>query len=140
MLDSREAGNATCVMMFDVDHFKVLNDVHGHDAGDRALIIIVDALEEAMRGSDVCGRWGGDEFILVMSLPPGASPFVAVDRVRRHAESALVEAFPGLGLGITAGFAVSSADSRDFGTLTNAADDALVAGKRATKSRSYAAV
>ena len=140
ILDSREAGYATCVMMFDVDNFKSLNDAHGHDAGDRALIIIVEALFQAMRGSDVCGRWGGDEFILVMSLPPGQSPFEAVDRLRTRAETALVEEFPGLDLGITAGFAVSSEANRDFGTLTNLADDALVAGKRRKKSRSYSEV
>ena len=140
IMESREAGYVTCVTMFDVDNFKLLNDIHGHEAGDRALIVIVDALEEAMRGSDVCGRWGGDEFILVMSLPPGVSALTAVDRLRMRAESALVDEFPGLNLGITAGFAVSSAEVRDFGALTNAADDALVAGKRAVKSRAYAAV
>jgi len=136
---SREAGDATCVAMLDVDNFKALNDMHGHSAGDRALVMIVQSLQEVMRGEDVCGRWGGDEFVLVLSVRHGASAFWAVDRLRRSAEVALREKYPGVGLGITAGFAVAETGVRDFDVLMRAADEALVAGKREGKSRAYAA-
>ena len=51
--------------MADLDHFKMLNDSHGHEAGDRALTYFSDALREACRAEDVVGRWGGEEFVAV---------------------------------------------------------------------------
>ncbi len=55
------------VAMLDVDYFKVVNDEHGHDAGDRLLVALSQALCTGLRDFDVCGRWGGEEFLIILS-------------------------------------------------------------------------
>ena len=61
----RDRGHA-CLMVIDLDHFKVVNDTVGHDAGDQALIAAADRLRQAVRESDLVGRWGGDEFVVLL--------------------------------------------------------------------------
>lgn len=58
-------GKPLCVVFIDVDHFKSINDEHGHDAGDRILTEVAALLTESVRKADVIGRWGGEEFILL---------------------------------------------------------------------------
>lgn len=53
------------IVMLDIDHFKQINDTHGHDVGDQALICVSRRLREHMRSSDTLGRWGGEEFVVV---------------------------------------------------------------------------
>lgn len=70
------------VVFADMDHFKRLNDVHGHDAGDRALRSFAHTLSSSLRPQDLCGRWGGEEFLVVMPDCRAAEAMVAMDRVR----------------------------------------------------------
>ena len=58
--------NVFSVLMIDVDHFKNVNDSWGHQAGDNALMLIASALKMALRSSDVCARWGGEEFLVLL--------------------------------------------------------------------------
>ncbi len=58
--------NVFSVLMIDVDHFKNVNDTWGHNAGDKALILIASTLKIALRSSDVCARWGGEEFLILL--------------------------------------------------------------------------
>lgn len=67
-------GEALSILMIDLDRFKTLNDEHGHLAGDRALRCVADALLAAVRGSDYVGRYGGDEFLIIL---PAASSSAA---------------------------------------------------------------
>lgn len=59
-------GGSYALAMVDVDHFKLFNDLHGHDIGDRVLIAIAHSLSEPLSDYDLCGRWGGEEFLLVL--------------------------------------------------------------------------
>lgn len=70
------------LMLIDLDHFKDINDTHGHPAGDAVLMQLVQRLREAMRDYDAIGRWGGEEFLLVL---PGLS--LASEEGRRRAEA-----------------------------------------------------
>lgn len=54
------------VAMLDVDHFKAINDLHGHEVGDRVLIELSDLLRADLRPNDICGRWGGEEFLMLL--------------------------------------------------------------------------
>nr|WP_282103439.1 biofilm regulation diguanylate cyclase SiaD [Halomonas getboli] len=59
-------GRPLCLAMMDIDHFKAINDRFGHAAGDRALVALAETLTESLRADDLCGRWGGEEFLLVL--------------------------------------------------------------------------
>ncbi len=63
--DYKKNGSNACIMMFDIDFFKSINDTKGHDVGDLVLVEIVTAIQEVIRSSDRIIRWGGDEFIII---------------------------------------------------------------------------
>jgi diguanylate cyclase (GGDEF)-like protein len=128
------AGGVPYVVAFgDLDHFKLLNDTHGHEAGDRALRLFARALRESLRPNDLACRYGGEEFVLVLpdvSLTDAAD---VVERVRR-ALAKLLES------GTTPAFTVSFglADSRqadDFADVVRLADRALLGAKAAGRDR-----
>ena len=79
-------GRRACLMVIDLDQFKVVNDTVGHEAGDRALVAAAERLRNAVRASDVVGRWGGDEFVVLLPgvSDPRAVPERARDDRRRH--------------------------------------------------------
>jgi len=68
------AGGQVTVLFLDLDHFKELNDTYGHQAGDRALIATAQRLQAAVRSSDALARFGGDEFIVITSMPSAQIP------------------------------------------------------------------
>jgi diguanylate cyclase (GGDEF)-like protein len=74
------------VLIADVDHFKRINDQWGHAMGDRVLRTVASLLQEQCRPGDVIGRWGGEEFIVLLS-PPVHDITVSAERVRRHVAS-----------------------------------------------------
>ncbi|WP_460591077.1 tetratricopeptide repeat-containing diguanylate cyclase [Frateuria aurantia] len=59
----------TLLVLLDIDHFKQINDIHGHDAGDRALLYFADALRSCSRADDILVRWGGEEFLWIIATP-----------------------------------------------------------------------
>lgn len=77
-------GQAVSVALFDVDHFKLINDRHGHGAGDAALVAVGQLLSSPLRGSDRVGRWGGEEFLLVAPGTGAAAALELADRLRQH--------------------------------------------------------
>lgn len=120
-------GAGGAVLMIDVDAFKSINDVHGHQAGDRLLCAIGQAINGAVRPGDVAARVGGDEFAVLL---PGAPPAVAcrIGECIRVAVTACVD----LPVSISIGVAALSADSR--GSLL-AADTALYDAKAGGRDR-----
>ena len=67
---SARSGRPFCVVIADLDHFKRVNDTYGHETGDRALVMVADALRRPLRRTDAVGRWGGEEFLIIL---PGTS-------------------------------------------------------------------
>jgi diguanylate cyclase (GGDEF)-like protein/PAS domain S-box-containing protein len=63
---SYEKDLSTGLLLMDIDHFKRVNDAHGHDAGDRALRMVAATLQNNLRKSDILGRWGGEEFLVIL--------------------------------------------------------------------------
>lgn len=65
-VEAAQGDRPFCVAMLDIDHFKQINDRYGHDGGDRILVSLANSLRDQMRAEDLCGRWGGEEFLLLM--------------------------------------------------------------------------
>jgi len=129
----RTGAPLTAVMM-DLDHFKALNDVYGHELGNEALAAVGQILTASSRVSDFAGRYGGEEFILLLpdtSLEGGA---VLAEKLRA-AVAAI--ALPEVDRQITASFGVASFpdDGLDSGTLVRAADRALYRAKAEGRDR-----
>lgn len=140
-LAAHRSGRRLAVVMLDLDNFKALNDDLGHHAGDKALEDISTVLVAEIRAADVAVRWGGDEFLVVLSLGMDDDAFAAVERIRVRVETTLARRFQDRSdLGVTAGYAVSSAAMADIAGLIAAADAALVDGKWTGKGTTYAAV
>ena len=82
------------LIMLDIDHFKRVNDTHGHDAGDAALRIIADALRQELRGVDTAARYGGEEFAIILPQAGLEGALVVAERLRARIEATEV---PGVG-------------------------------------------
>jgi diguanylate cyclase (GGDEF)-like protein len=76
-----------CLALIDVDHFKKVNDAFGHDVGDQALVCIAKALTHGLRAYDVCARWGGEEFLVLLPETTSDSALASAERLRLHVEN-----------------------------------------------------
>lgn len=130
--------------MVDVDHFKLVNDTFGHLAGDLVLRELAGTLKSCLRAYDVIGRFGGEEFtILLPQTDPGEAERIAgrlCDRVASHViviDDDSREGFP-LRITVSIGVAAISGSHRDLGDLMAAADHALYQAKKAGRNRVHA--
>jgi diguanylate cyclase (GGDEF)-like protein len=76
------------VILIDIDHFKQVNDVHGHNTGDAVLIFMAQILKENIRNSDILGRWGGEEFLIILPQTTAKQAFDLAEKIRKTVESA----------------------------------------------------
>lgn len=115
--------------IFDIDHFKQVNDSKGHVYGDRTLQAVARILDETVRDTDLVARYGGEEFVVVMPHTTLDAACVFADRVRQAVEAAL---------GITISGGVTTAlDGDNAQSLLSRADAALYSGKAAGRNRVY---
>jgi diguanylate cyclase (GGDEF)-like protein len=125
-------GGQVAVVCLDLDHFKVINDAYGHAEGDRVLAATAERLRSVVRGSDVVGRLGGEEFVLIL---PGVDAEAAEDCAER-ARAALAElTVRGRPLAASAGVAASPADGVEASELLQNGDAALYWAKRTGRGR-----
>ena len=80
-----------CLLMLDIDHFKQVNDTHGHQAGDQVLIGVARVLERCLRASDLIGRYGGEEFVCVLEGDEFVGGLLA-ERIRADLERSSIRA------------------------------------------------
>lgn len=127
------------VCLFDLDHFKQINDRYGHEVGDIVLMTVAEVTRMNLRPYDLFARWGGEEFCVVVgSLPPAHLANLA-ERLRMAI--AATPAGPLVAGQVTASFGIASgsAETCDFASLLRAADTALYAAKTAGRNRIAAA-
>jgi len=121
------------VVMFDLDHFKRLNDAHGHQTGDRALQATAAVLREQSREYDLVSRFGGEEFAVALPSATTADARAYTERVA-HA-LALLRIEDGLTVSTSAGISSLTGDREPAATLLSRADDALYAAKEGGRCR-----
>jgi diguanylate cyclase (GGDEF)-like protein len=135
---ARRNGQALALLIVDIDHFKKINDDHGHLSGDLALRTMADGLRRRLRGQDIAGRWGGEEFIVILPGTDAAGACGLAENLRRSAEQARLVALDGRPIGLTISIGVhaldaASGDARD--DMIAAADRALYLAKQNGRNR-----
>ncbi len=132
---ARRQGTTLSAVLLDVDDFKRINDRYGHAAGDAVLQGIGRALPTALRSTDLAGRWGGEEFALLLPGAVGTDAAMVTERVRQTIERLAVAAGGGQPLRCTVSVGVADAGPDDtFDTLINRADRAMYRAKAAGKN------
>ncbi len=128
-------GLSYALAVVDADHFKRINDDHGHDAGDRVLVALAGALKAGLREGDLCGRWGGEEFLVLLAKADEEAAGQALERVQQ-AVRALRVPWDGRELEVTVsiGYAVRQAEETHQEALYRA-DNALLDAKRGGRDR-----
>lgn len=125
--DERRSQRSFSVLMLDLDDFKTINDSYGHDVGDKALRLLADVIRRHIRDTDCPGRWGGDEFFVILSGATAREAEALAERIRRSVEES--ELLPA-GQHVTASIGVTSTAPGDTPlTLFKRADKALYEAK-----------
>lgn len=128
------------IIMMDVDDFKKFNDTYGHPHGDKVLASMGDFLVEALRGSDLAFRYGGEEFIVLLPETDFQSAIQVAERLRELVESKSVQTLRGVaphGVTVSVGVAAYPRDGETRGDLLKAVDDLLYRAKEFGKNRVY---
>ncbi|OGG99555.1 MAG: hypothetical protein A2600_08740 [Candidatus Lambdaproteobacteria bacterium RIFOXYD1_FULL_56_27] len=102
LADARRYGDPVSVIMFDLDHFKKVNDVYGHPVGDEVLVKVARTIKDSIRESDLAGRYGGEEFLVVLPKATLADTKVVAEKIRKNI-AALTWTQPGLAITISGG-------------------------------------
>ena len=125
------------VIMVDIDHFKAINDRFGHQVGDNVLMTLARLLHQHVRGADICGRYGGEEFLLLLPKAAPGTAYELAERLRRQIHA--LEPAELQGARVSASFGVAELDlegpvvSGDH--LIRRADEALYQAKRLGRNR-----
>lgn len=134
---SARHGSPLAILMLDIDHFKAINDTHGHRVGDLALKEFAKLARQTLRGFDCIGRIGGEEFAVLLPQADLNQAMCAAERIRQLIERSPLSLEQGLPLQFTVsiGVAAISDPSTNIDTLLNKADAALYQAKNAGRNR-----
>jgi diguanylate cyclase (GGDEF)-like protein len=120
--------------LMDIDHFKLINDVHGHAIGDAVLQRFGKCAQKVVRVGDMLARWGGEEFLLVMPATSATEAIATVERVRKALRASFEDIVPGLAVTFSAGVS-ECAGAQDLDCAVARADAAMYEGKRGGRDR-----
>ncbi|HTE19647.1 MAG TPA: diguanylate cyclase, partial [Armatimonadota bacterium] len=133
--EAHRTGQPVSVLMLDLDRLRDLNQQYGHDAGNRVIRGVADAMRHALREHDVACRYGGDEFVIILAGAPLPAALAAAERVRRRMEQ--IRPVAGLAEPITGSIGVATypIHASTAASLLKAADVALYQAKNSGKNR-----
>ncbi|HCR1770697.1 TPA: biofilm formation regulator diguanylate cyclase SiaD, partial [Pseudomonas aeruginosa] len=132
---SQRHGQSYVLAMLDVDFFKQVNDTWGHDSGDRVLVEIARAMESELREYDLCGRWGGEEFLLLLPQTRLQDAGPVLERVRDSVRTLAVRVGTEA-LSVTASVGVTEHHiGETYSQTVNRADAALLDAKRSGRDK-----
>jgi len=124
------AGKPFCIAIMDIDHFKAINDTHGHDAGDHVLAAVADHVSRSLRPFDDAYRMGGEEFLLCLKDADLATGLKVLERLRASLEALPITLSNSKSINITASFGLtSSAPDMTAEAMLHRADQALYRAK-----------
>lgn len=129
----RHGGALGCIMC-DVDHFKEINDLHGHSAGDEVLRRVAEVLQKASRIEDIVARYGGEEFTVLTPAVDAAGAAVVAERIRQAVEQLEIRR-NGRTITVRCSFGVADLGEAQHGTLIERADAALYKAKTLGRNR-----
>jgi len=136
LLRAERLGGPTALVFADLDDFKAVNDLHGHPAGDAVICAFAELLRESVREIDTPGRFGGEEFVLLLPGTDGAGAAHVAERVRAALAERVIVTPGGAAIRITASFGVATAPPlAGPAELISAADRSLYDAKRSGKNR-----
>ena len=130
--ENNASENPLCMIIIDIDDFKNINDTYGHDEGDRLLKYISLIINEQIREADFLTRWGGEEFVIVLSETDEKQAHNAAERIRRAVEAGAYFADRRITISLGIGFHRKGESPRDFFHKT---DQALYQAKKSGKNR-----
>jgi len=131
----RRADDRVGILMVDIDHFKRINDRHGHDAGDDVLRQVAAAIASAVREGDVPARFGGEEFAILLRNPSVRVAIDVAERIRTSVGALDLRAIGPASVSVSVGVAVQAEPDESLAELLGAADRALYRAKRAGRDR-----
>ena len=133
---AKRTGTPTSLLMLDLDHFKLINDQYGHAGGDAVLVEFAKRLKQSLRTNDIIGRYGGEEFIVLLSASDSSQAFEAAQRIRlATCETALLTDGQWINFSVSIGVATSLEESYDLHGLIKCADNALYKAKEKGRNR-----
>jgi diguanylate cyclase (GGDEF)-like protein len=136
-------GIPLALALADIDHFKMVNDTYGHLVGDKALRAVTDGLRGQLRSYDLAGRFGGEEFVILLPHAREVDALNIAERLRAHVASLSIpvnddgESGPSVKVTISVGVASLDAVTRELADLVAAADAALYCAKEAGRNRTH---
>ncbi len=128
---AQRAGQPMTLLMIDIDHFKGINDTHGHQTGDRVLIEVARRLRDNLRGTDIVGRWGGEEFVVLLRYCGLSDALGTAEKLRRQIAEARFERLCTVTVSIGATQLLAE---DDLNSWLGRADTALYEAKRAGRN------
>jgi two-component system cell cycle response regulator len=136
-LRAKRYNTPLAVVMADIDHFKLVNDRHGHATGDSVLEAVGGILKRRLRGSDHGGRYGGEEFLMVLANADEDGAGIFAERLRQEVEETALHSDSGTPLHVTLSLGVAAFHQghQTPGDLVSQADEALYRAKQAGRNR-----
>jgi len=131
----RRGAGPSSLLMLDIDHFKAVNDRHGHPVGDEVIRSVAAILRGSVRQQDVPGRYGGEEFGVVLPDTSGASAAAVAERVRKRVASSVLARGAGVRGTVSIGVAELEPGNIDYGAWIAHADRALYEAKALGRNR-----
>jgi diguanylate cyclase (GGDEF)-like protein len=141
LLGPSRVGEPVSLVLIDLDHFKQVNDRHGHEAGDAALCAVASQLRGAVREHDFLARWGGEEFIVLLPATSSEQAVQVAQRLRLCIESisllhnGRVDAWSSIRLAISVGVVTATGAIESMDSLFRTCDEALYTAKAAGRNR-----
>jgi diguanylate cyclase (GGDEF)-like protein len=135
VLKARGDGKPLAVLMLDLDHFKRINDAHGHACGDLVLRQTTQAMQSTLRAGDIVGRFGGEEFVVLLPGTDLKQAVGAAERCRAAVERMRIAEAPYVSVTASVGVAAFPDHADDLDGLLKAADDAMYAAKAEGRNR-----
>jgi diguanylate cyclase (GGDEF)-like protein/PAS domain S-box-containing protein len=135
-LRSQRYQHALAVVMLDIDHFKAVNDNHGHFVGDQVLIAMSRAAANLLRSTDILARWGGEEFVILMPETPLTGAVILAERLRKLLACVIVNTAAGsIRFTVSAGITARSGLDTGITDVMQRADSALYTAKHHGRNR-----